>query len=1147
MEANVMVDHVADADEYEVQSMRDVIASRASRPLSTAQATRQRLQAMEVDQAAQQQVQTRIRSITDDPQYVAMLRALSVQFPVYHTDLRGILHAGETTSDILQAVLRTPRPVQSVRLAAHESSMLKEQGAWPTPEAGGRRVVFPACSRDNHCCAYLYWKSIEGLTRPTVLMASMSEQDYEHLLQYGCTPNPNYRAPCVLCCRYTIGALVFKHRRLLMDGDATPMQQPAARDPIVDYAAMVQPYFNLRDEEGGYKSSCFMPVRRNDPILQPTPMLSLEMLSASEQEDTHRWIIDQSRMIYRHLGVTPAIGTSLKDFLERSRRSVSAERLYELALEREAEHLRQRVWTLLLRQQLKTSDRSILVQGDKIDRLLCEQMMSRPGPLSLICAQLTDVIRLLPPEESYSTRYIPWSSLTVSMWSKLCTDVLLDPSIPHHIQNAAFFSPLAEVSMPILHLITKCCVNARCQCRTFPRIVRKLLVTIKRTRRKKKGKKGRVVVDTVETFVLRLCKEMVLCGLLGNFSHSEASTRPPPAVRQKLYDLFTQDKYNRWCVRLFEHSTSVLIYSVRSTMVWILDHHPALLQQVYGEEMMQYPEFRRITEEGMNLLRQIFTQSLANPFSAMSACLLTLPEQPCAKVHLWSCGHKRCVVPGVCLGRTKGKGAVVSPVTPAAASPDIEADRASGWAWDAHAMHMEIEKHPALMALEQAMKNISYRRPHICMAKLLRPQRKDFPLVPYRRTLEAPVAVDELSEAFSGLLVGGEEEEEEEEHEGEQDDDRYLFPRGKSSPYVPDDHLEAARQIISHCGPVGYGNPIPRVLDFLPCFGVSETNTAYLQNLFMQYRHHQAATQHIQRALWKLRAVDPHSYNLIHIFSELLEQASRRLKLIDLPLHVTTAQLEGLREAHGITEPRRLLDSSVSFVFCPVCLHIYSQIRDSNTVYKSAFNVGLRDASFSYLAQKSYCRNRRVNHRGRCGEEELVRIPMIGRFLWFGQKLILLCPQRGCGMLMCIDQKDETFMVQNARGPACWKCTKTLTDKKVQLQSLEQSYRKSRIQCQYCPPGHAPIYPALEARIYGDNTYLCPEHHTPELVKAVQKALKALPVGQERTDTIDAVLREHHPNTIARRAAEEVKKARLAAGRYVWDIHEGRMQYIKNE
>lgn len=305
--------------------------------------------------------------------------------------------------------------------------------------------------------------------------------------------------------------------------------------------------------------------------------------------------------------------------------------------------------------------------------------------------------------------------------------------------------------------------------------------------------------------------------------------------------------------------------------------------------------------------------------------------------------------------------------------------------------------------------------------------------------------------------------------------------------FLGDLSIRALLHAVERCGPVGYeGTALRRLVEYFPCFHVDDEAIRKIKDWFDDYAHDAQPVQQIKKQIQRLRLEQPHAYNLLHLSLQLLTTCERRMKLWELPYHIPVAQLEVLKDSKG-----RVLINDVAFVYCDICQHIYSNLRDPNSVYKNSYRHGLREPSVDFLTGKIYCVRGKQNHYGRCGERELVRIPMIGRVLYFQHKTILLCGQLGCGALMVLDAKNQTYCLVNERGPACMACSAKLNNRIFSMQSLEEKYMSNAhtIECFLCidsrPHQRRINLPHRNAFVYPFDIHLCPKHHLPIIADAV--------------------------------------------------------------
>lgn len=300
-------------EEEEKEEKKKTKTKKRRKLVSTAEAARQRYGEAAVDQSAQQQ-QTQIHDIVGQTEFQLKLQALNSRYPVYHSSLDQ-LQRGDCTQDVLAGVLTTPRPVVPLRLAELESKLLKEAGRWFDVEAN-KFVVFPECNRGDYCIASACHMNIEGLHRdPVILMASMSQQEYDQLLHDGEVADSAFSSMCVLCERFMVESVIHEHRSLVMNHKATPMQQPA--HGLLDVVRPIQACANLKDEPGGYKGEYVREPRRDDLIVMPIANTCMSLLSAARDRRTGRMVVDQSALLYQPVvdaAAQPQVGVQVVDF-----------------------------------------------------------------------------------------------------------------------------------------------------------------------------------------------------------------------------------------------------------------------------------------------------------------------------------------------------------------------------------------------------------------------------------------------------------------------------------------------------------------------------------------------------------------------------------------------------------------------------------------------------------------------------------------------------------------------------------------------------------------------------------------------------------------------------------------------------------------
>lgn len=745
------------------------------------------------------------------------------------------------------------------------------------------------------------------------------------------------------------------------------------------------------------------------------------------------------------------------------------------------------------------------------NRKLIHQVMCSDHPhitplYSITCAQVCDAMLQIPTGE-LAVRY----NDSRIQWLSICTDTILNPALFKYVYNASYFSSLAAVNNPMLKLMSKGIVQ-RCNTRTFSVIIKKRLVN----RWLVKGKSGSPLAKFVKAhydgFVFRSCKQLVLCMLLGNYIHVKPSSRPKSlAVRQRLYEIFgnsAMTKYDRWILRLFHHCPLLLVTALRSYMIFTILHDPALKNTI--DTLLTFPIFQILNEQAATVLRGYFQSYLCDPYSYLYQSLEKLPPKPCQLQHLWSCGCRRyheMPCPKKFDGCVRGNHLQLRELE----EFDTQHELSHKWSWKIQHEHELIEA--LLEPIQTQMKKLtSYQRPHASSTaiptELLLPLRKRGPLVsPFTAEAETETAVsvsmsddedEDEDDSDPNLMLptlGDDDDQKNKDGDDEEEDlierSAYVHPE-ICRPYISPEQFQALYDIVQAIGPVGYSQPMFRVLDFFHCFGIPIQVVDYIRLLIT---HYQSGTMRIERIKYichRIRKKQPAAYNILQVASDLIQQSNRQPRCLDLPLHITEAQLYTIQRCQDL-DPRttgHILQSSLGLCFCRVCMQIYSNISDPNTVYINTCRYGLRNASYSFLGDTLHC-NRKypmINYRGNCHSptQTLTHMLAIGKLIWFKSKQIMICPQEGCGMLMSFDIRHEQYTLYNRNGPACMSCTRKLGPGLAQMSQLLLMYSSPEeqfnanlpyIRCELCPATSANIIQdPHSAYMYPYGMYLCRSH-----------------------------------------------------------------------
>lgn len=439
-----------------------------------------------------------------------------------------------------------------------------------------------ACPRDSQCRGVLDWRLIPGLDRPVVLRAWPGEQP----------------EPCVLCQR---------HEALL--------------DPHAP-----RRYFNTR---GDYDAVWFVAAPEGEDYFVPLLDAPLHLYRA-RHGDGGGVLIDQSALFARDPPPAfPRVGELVHDFLRRKHWRMAPELVSQwrrehlvcasVALERLLLPWREPsdplFWSPASRPVLFADAEGAL----HVDLRELRRLVDREEP-GLACSdahyfracQLHDMV----PERAWTEDELPLSELLVD-------ELVTESAVAPHAQQW-FVAPASEscLSAPthrgrVLRYVLR-----------PPRAAWVRPLVTRTTHRD---------AHTYDTSFFELCAAALLCALLGNYPWQSRRLTPTSAQRRRLRLFFGSAHSHRWTMRFFGACPSAVGVVLRQMAV-----HQWRVRPWSSERLARLVDIAALcsdTERAVLALQEAF---LERDWWTETE---TLPAEPCALHHLWSCGLRECGVP----------------------------------------------------------------------------------------------------------------------------------------------------------------------------------------------------------------------------------------------------------------------------------------------------------------------------------------------------------------------------------------------------------------------------------------------------------------------------------------------------------------------
>lgn len=1022
----------------------------------------------------------------------------------------------------------------------------------------------PACANGPKCVGMTCHGLISGLTDQIILRPISVSPGVVHHAQL-----------CVLCHRAKVRDLLLRDTyRTGFVNEASELSRPGPEPHQHKTLTPLQTFWNPRDEfPDGYSSHYMCQGRDGDLIVMPVVRLSLSALRAERMPEiveggapvSYRWRIVQDALRYiipSNAVIRPPVpGETVTQMLDRNKRLMSTASQTAHRDERNRfvhgflfPHHRwvTRAITGLwrenddLKKEPKTSVLPLLkpcswdINLHVLDRYFFAPPAAYDEEVRMALCHLTDaslhVSRLEHTWVAYAQDAVRLGSIPTLKWDVVCFDRILDPALHGYVEEAAYFGPLSDVRSSIGRQFTKNGVTQRCQQRNSKGMAIKKIIIREMERARQRGTGNKVVaVHRYQGYVLRTCKALMLCSLKGDYALVGHQNRPlEHELRRRLQAIFTEPRYERWAVKLIHQCNHLLTASVREFMCYSIRNNPPLYAHVH--DLMQLDAYQQITETALNETRAYFRRYLlGNPKepSDLFQSFAKLPIEPAYLQHYYVCGSPRCSLP--CphkFMKTKEAKKAVAPNPHGTAShgcdeetmfdelaEDVERDivqamskdwgtvtvrhrqeevgrervdtdneRASGWRWKADRFHKHLNA--VFNEMDLRASDISYSRPWKLVV-LFRPVRK-------RR---APAPKGDGSSLANACVD------------------------------VPPSHRHLLTRIVEGCGPVRCGDVMSRVLRFFPLLGVDVETTSMLMDLMVRFRDATTTENKLQEIMTCLTQHRPYAHALLQCAYNDIKTANDHHFTTVLPYHIAYHQLEALHAVYG----GAVLTQSACFVFCPGCGHIYTHLMDASTMYAKVFRFGLRNAESDPHTGKLTCRRHittRIGSDSRC-RHELVQIPLIGRALFYKNKVIMICPQPRCARFMVLDNHDRHYTAWTDHGPACSMCMPLMLPTVNILRKMDTVYlNKSNEQGQCClreahEQGAPKRASASQLIVLMHGVVVCKKHYHPDMAERALTLWTSM-YGKVRLFDLQEKVREaaHDIHTTETGTAQQTQRKR---------------------
>jgi hypothetical protein len=637
-------------------------------------------------------------------------------------------------------------------------------------------------------------------------------------------------------------------------------------------------------------------------------------------------------------------------------------------------------------------------------------------------------------------RYLPWDAFR----PRRVTNNVTIPDLSNYIYSLSYKRSLSTQKSKLCYLLSKV-LNEKCQARKF----------------------SSVFLDCYEPKhnIAKYIKSIVLCGLLGAYPTSPASSRPRPEVRKKLYELISNCSYipvqanfsksegeeeqkrrhrmhaqrkdgickvcmvdsphggpqaEQWFLYLMTLGGIVVLYCIREYIHYMLQSNPSLLDKI--KEEIKFDETYKVTQEAMCTIRKYFDDHLTNPFSDMYQFTDDVME-----------------------GRR-----VFNPSS-------LDNSDPSSWFYQLSCI---------MYPYQRSMLLISHHRSNKTMQESLLTACKKLNMIPLPSATEKQQQEQQHAEILEHIeeksylydssiarllqqqqqqqateMKSSEPNLEENSHDAIISEHRKMI-----SLCIKPSQLKAIEAILRRTIKNDRSDAIVIISKFLRLFGVDSNTKQFIRDVITKRKQNKISDEKLRSFLVTLQKKKPHAYNLLQATAYISHNLVAFSINCILPRYITLNQISAIQSRFGsyMIGSHLIPSTACTIYYCSVCQTIYSIIRDFMYNSRQSHEYGVLNALVDHDTGHMYCKNNVTNGIDSCKDTPLVSINILGLMMRIKDQPIMLCPQLHCGSPMVYSNQ----CTWTERGPCCSKCTvKKNSDFSVKLDTasslLDQVFDKS--------------------------------------------------------------------------------------------------------
>ena len=487
---------------------------------------------------------------------------------------------------------------------------------------------------------------------------------------------------------------------------------------------------------------------------------------------------------------------------------------------------------------------------------------------------LLDAIRLESKFNQLTNTRVKWEHFD---WNAPLTPLHMQ-SLQHRVFLTAFCAQMNQKN-DLIYLMSKTSLQ-RCMTRKFGGAC---LAAFKKS------------PDTCNTI-----KSLVLICLLGNYKHSNPSSRPCAAVRAVLYKRLLDDKDNpehhNWFMRLTVECPYLIEFCIRDYLIYHMKEDPALSHHIHS--LLNVSNFELIASKTFDMLRKRLSMHILLGTTTTELCVDTM--------HALKSFHTALLAVSYRLPKSRANIFAIMVSLRAdvpTSTPNIVNLSKDEVVYEKDDTEIDHESEPDedelafAAAQEQLATKLMFEKAGI-----------DNTVLEKEVEVEDAVTKKEAKNKYTLLKV--------------------------AALLLGEDKFKRFDEVVRKIAP-SRRDCLFQLISLFPLYGVKMRSALRIGFLLEELRVGSLNKDALPKLMREVKNEDSLAYDMLQICIDLIKLHTRVQLLSTLPVHITQGQIYAHQNSMTLLSgTKHALYDSFDFVFCSVCGSIYSMLREFKSSFK---------------------------------------------------------------------------------------------------------------------------------------------------------------------------------------------------------------------